>query len=150
MEWLSGWSAWLIFGFALLILEIAIPGIFVVWWGFAAILVAGLLGLVPTLNLAWQATLFAILAIIFSLLWWKYQHGKDVQADQSSELNARDHTMIGTQGAIVALLENGIARGKFGDTTWRVAGENLKLGDKVTVYKVEGITLFVNVISDHQ
>lgn len=61
MEWLSGWSAWLIFGFALLILEIAIPGIFVVWWGFAAILVAGLLGLVPTLNLAWQATLFAVL-----------------------------------------------------------------------------------------
>ncbi|MBF0784555.1 NfeD family protein [Muribacter muris] len=145
MEWLSGWSAWLILGFALLILEIAIPGVFIVWWGFAAILVAGLVALIPVLPMAWQVTAFAVLAIVFSLLWWQYQHRKDVQADQSTELNARDHTMIGTQGAIIEILDNGIARGKFGDTTWRVVGEHLKLGDKVTVYKVEGITLFVKV-----
>ncbi|MDE3966314.1 NfeD family protein, partial [Glaesserella parasuis] len=40
MEWLSGWTAWLIFGFILLILETLIAGIFIMWWGFAAIIVA--------------------------------------------------------------------------------------------------------------
>ncbi|KMK51900.1 membrane protein [[Actinobacillus] muris] len=143
MEWLSGWSAWLILGFILLILEIVIPGVFVVWWGFAAILIAGLVTLIPDLALAYQTAAFAVLAILFSVLWWKYQHKKDIQDDQATELNARDHTMLGTQGKIIEILENGIARGKFGDTTWRVVGENLHIGDQVIVQNVEGITLFV-------
>lgn len=143
MEWFSGWSAWLILGFVLLILEIAIPGVFIVWWGFAAILIAGLTTLAPNLAFAWQATAFAVLAITFSLLWWKYQHNKDNQDDQSTNLNARDHVMLGIQGTITDILENGIARGKFGDTTWRVIGDNLNVGDKVIVQKVDGITLFV-------
>ncbi|MDE4006758.1 NfeD family protein, partial [Glaesserella parasuis] len=51
MEWLSGWTAWLIFGFILLILETLIAGIFIMWWGFAAIIVAILLILFPNIEL---------------------------------------------------------------------------------------------------
>ncbi|MCT8591413.1 NfeD family protein [Glaesserella parasuis] len=146
MEWLSGWTAWLIFGFILLILETLIAGIFIMWWGFAAIIVAILLILFPNIELCWQATIFAILAILFSLAWWKYQHSKDQQEDQQADLNARDHAMIGLQGTVVEVLDSGVARGKFGDTTWRVIGNALQVGDNIQVEKVDGITLFVRVV----
>ncbi|MDE4025415.1 NfeD family protein [Glaesserella parasuis] len=146
MEWLSGWTAWLIFGFILLILETLIAGIFIMWWGFAAIIVAILLILFPNIELVWQPTIFAILAILFSLAWWKYQHSKDQQEDQQADLNARDHAMIGLQGTVVEVLDSGVARGKFGDTTWRVIGNALQVGDNIQVEKVDGITLFVRVV----
>ncbi|WP_373819617.1 NfeD family protein [Glaesserella sp.] len=143
MEWFSGSTAWLIFGFGLLILETIVPGIFIMWWGFASIIVAGVLYLFPGLAFSLQAAIFAILAITFSVLWWKFQHNRDKKEDKKNELNFRDHAMIGSRGSIVEILDNGVARGKFGDTTWRVVGENLKLGDKVKVEQVEGITLNV-------
>ncbi|QGM80722.1 NfeD family protein [Otariodibacter oris] len=147
MDWLSNWTIWLIVGFVLLILEIAIPGVFLMWWGFAGIIVAGVVKLSPTLPLGWQLALFAILSIIFSFLWWKFQHSKDSKEDGATNLNARDHAMIGQQGVISEILENGVIRGKFGDTTWKVIGKNLQVGDIVEVNKVEGITLFVTTIS---
>ncbi|MDH2997806.1 hypothetical protein A1D22_00455 [Pasteurellaceae bacterium LFhippo2] len=143
MEYLSGWTLWLILGFALLILELVIPGVFVMWLGFAAIIVALFVGLVSDISFAIQVTIFAILSIVFSLAWWKYQHSKDEIDDRQTELNSRDHVMLGTRGTIVEILENGVARGKFGDTTWRVMGENLQVGDTVEVIRVDGITLFV-------
>ncbi|MCT8616817.1 NfeD family protein [Glaesserella parasuis] len=146
MEWLSGWTAWLIFGFILLILETLIAGIFIMWWGFAAIIVAILLILFPNIEFGWLATIFVVLSILFSLAWWKYQHSKDQQEDQQADLNARDHAMIGLQGTVVEVLDSGVARGKFGDTTWRVIGNTLKVGDNIQVEKVDGITLFVRVV----
>ncbi|MDE3944847.1 NfeD family protein [Glaesserella parasuis] len=146
MEWLSGWTAWLIFGFILLILETLIAGIFIMWWGFAAIIVAILLILFPNIELGRQAPIFVVLAILLRLAWWQYEHSKDQQEDQQADLNARDHAMIGLQGTVVEVLDSGVARGKFGDTTWRVIGNTLKVGDNIQVEKVDGITLFVRVV----
>ena len=146
MDYFSGWTGWLIFGFALLIVELMIPGVFIMWWGFAGIIVAGLVALSPDFSFGVQVAIFAILAIIFSLAWWKYQHSKDEVEDKKTELNSREHVMLGARGAIVEILDNGIARGKFGDTTWRVIGKNLRVGDAVEVVKVDGITLTVMVI----
>lgn len=143
MEWLFSWNGWLILGFVLLALELIIPGVFIMWWGLSAILLAILVWLLPELSVSIQMSGFAILAIIFSLMWWKYQHSKDKQDDKSTSLNSREQSMIGMQGTIVEILENGIARGKFGDTTWRVIGAGLNLGDKVQVQRVDGITLYV-------
>ncbi len=147
MDWLFNWTGWLIFGFVLLALELIIPGVFIMWWGFSAVILAILVALLPDLSHALQMSVFAVLALIFSLIWWKYQHSKDKQDDKATILNSRDHAMIGTQGFIVEILENGIARGKFGDTTWRVIGTELNVGDKVQVQQVEGITLYVQKIS---
>lgn len=143
MDWLFHWSGWLILGFILLTLELIIPGVFIMWWGFSAIILAILIALLPDLSQVIQMSIFAILALVFSMIWWKYQHNKDKQDDKSTALNSREHTMIGTQGLIVEIFENGVARGKFGDTTWRVIGAELNVGDKVQVQKVDGITLYV-------
>ncbi|WP_373767913.1 NfeD family protein [Glaesserella sp.] len=142
-EWYSGWAAWLILGFGLLILETVAPGIFIMWWGFAAIIIAGLVAIFPEMGFSGQIIIFAVLAIVFSVAWWKYQHDKDTKDDKVSALNSREYSMLGARGTIVEILENGTVRGKFGDTTWRVSGADLKVGDAVEVVKVDGITLIV-------
>lgn len=146
MEWLSDWGAWLIVGFILLILETLAAGVFIMWWGISALIVAGIVALMPYLPLSWQAAIFAVIAIVFSLIWWKFQRNKDAEEDKISSLNSREHAMLGAKGVIVDILENGTVRGKFGDTTWRVNGTRLKVGDSVEVIKVDGITLTVKQI----
>lgn len=149
MEWFSTWTVWhwLILGFALLIAEIILPGIFLLWWGIAAIIIAGLMALVPTLSLTTLGIAYAVLAFILSLIWWRYQHGKDEKDQQHSSLNKRDHAMLGMKGSVQEINPNGIGRGYFGDTTWRIQGEELSVGDTILVTKVEGITLFVSKLN---
>ena len=148
MEWLTDWGAWhwLILGFVLLIAEILVPGVFLLWWGLSAIVIAVITKLIPTLPLSFLAVMYAVIVSILSIIWWRYQHGKD-QIDQSkSVLNQRDHAMIGAQGKVLEIGENGIGRGAFGDTTWRIQGRDLAVNDIVEVTAVDSITLKVNKI----
>ena len=150
MEWFVNWSIWhwLILGFVLLIAEIAMPGVFLLWWGLAAIVVAGIMKLFPDLPLSSLAVIYAIIAMILSVIWWRYQHGKD-QADQSNRaLNQRNHAMIGSRGKVLEIAENGIGRGAFGDTTWRIKGHGLSVNDIIEVTGVDGITLNVIKIKE--
>ena len=52
-DWLTTWSVWhwLVLGFVLLIAETLVPGVFLLWWGLAAIVTAGVMALVPSLSL---------------------------------------------------------------------------------------------------
>ncbi|EGY34203.1 regulator of membrane protease activity [Aggregatibacter actinomycetemcomitans serotype e str. SC1083] len=148
MEWLADWGVWhwLILGFILLIAEVVIPGVFLLWWGLAAIVVAGIMKFIPALPLSALAVIYAVIAIILSIIWWRYQHGKD-QIDQSkSVLNQRDHAMVGARGKVLTIAENGIGRGAFGDTTWRIKGRDLAVDDIVEVVSVDSITLKVKKI----
>lgn len=145
MEWFSTWTAWhwLIIGFLLLIAETAMPGVFLLWWGLAAIVIAGISALIPSLPLTVMSIAYAILALFFSLMWWKYQRNKDKEDEPNSTLNQKGHAMLGLKGIVQEINSNGIGRGYFGDTTWRIQGEHLKKGDNIQVVSVQGITLFV-------
>ena len=75
-DWLTTWSVWhwLVLGFVLLIAETLVPGVFLLWWGLAAIVAAGVMAFSTEFILNRVKRFFyAILAIILSLLWWKYQ-----------------------------------------------------------------------------
>ena len=84
----------------------------------------------------------------FSLLWWKYQHSKDNQDQSRTTLNQRDHTLLGKKGTVLEIGFNGIGRGAFGDTTWRIQGEHLTVNDLVVVERVDGITLLVKKVTE--
>ena len=64
MEWLTDWGVWhwLILGFVLLIAEILVPGVFLLWWGLSAIVIAGMTKLIPTLPLSFLAVMYAVIA----------------------------------------------------------------------------------------
>lgn len=145
MEWFTSWTAWhwLVLGLVLLIAEILISGVFILWWGLAALVVAAVVAIFPQLNLTALFILYGLLALSLSLIWWKFQSKKDNTDHSSYKLNQRDHAMLGTVGYVEEIAENGIGRGHFGDTTWRIQGQQLAVGDVIEVIAVEGITLKV-------
>lgn len=149
-EWLTTWTLWhwLVLGFILLIAEVVAPGVFLLWWGLAALVTALVQFIFPSFSLAGLAVFYAILACILSVIWWKYQHGKDNHDQAKSTLNQRDHAMLGKQGTVQEIAPNGIGRGAFGDTTWRIQGEHLAVNDLVKVVRVDGITLIVKKVTE--
>ncbi|VEH67605.1 nodulation efficiency, NfeD family protein [Rodentibacter pneumotropicus] len=51
-EWLTTWTLWhwVVLGFVLLIAEVVIPGVFLLWWGLAALVTALVQFLFPTFH----------------------------------------------------------------------------------------------------
>ncbi|OOF79990.1 hypothetical protein BKG96_00195 [Rodentibacter caecimuris] len=149
-EWLTSWSLWhwLVLGFFLLIAEVIIPGVFLLWWGLAALVTALVQFIFPNFALTGLAIFYAVLACILSVIWWHYQYNKDNRDQAQSTLNQRDHAMLGKQGTVREIAANGIGRGAFDDTTWRIQGEQLMVNDLVKVVRVEGITLIVEKVTE--
>lgn len=149
MEWFSTWTVWhwLILGFALLIAELFVSGVLLLWWGLAGLVMALVVTFFPHLSLTALFISYAILALVLTLLWWKYQHSKDSKDQSHTSLNQRDHAMLGSKGKVQDISDNGIGRGYFGDTTWRIQGENLQVNDVIEVVAVKGITLQVKKLN---
>lgn len=90
-------ASWIILGLILLVGEIIIPGVFLLWFGLAALILAGLCALfaIP-LTLSW--IIYGILAIILSYLWWKYQAQQDKTDTENINLNQRAQRLVGQVG----------------------------------------------------
>jgi len=141
---LGPWN-WMVLGFVLLILEILVPGVFLLWIGIAAILVGAL-----TLQLAhaafwvWQAqvVLFLILSVISAYV------GRQVMARTGGEsdqplLNRRAEQLIGRTATLAEPIAEGRGRIRLGDTFWLVTGPDLPVGARVRVTAVQDMELVV-------
>ena len=136
---LGAW-AWIILGIVLIGLELAAPGIFLLWLGLAAVatgLVDGAIGL------SWQAStlVFAVLSVASVLV------GRAVSRPavhrEAATLNRRGEALVGRVFALEAPLAGGEGRIRVDDSSWRVTGPELPAGASVRVVCVEGATLVV-------
>ncbi len=141
---LGSWLWWII-GLALLILEIILPGVFMLWFGIAAIIV-GTISLTVGESVLWpwqaQVITFAVLSLVSAIIGRKYFYSTHPDTDQPN-LNERGAQMIGRISTLSDPLENGAGRVKLGDTIWRVVGPDLPAGSKVKVVEIEDGTLRV-------
>lgn len=65
------WWVWLVFGFALIVLELALPTFFILWFGIGAVLVALVALAVPSLQLDLQVLLWVLLSSITTAVWFR-------------------------------------------------------------------------------
>lgn len=133
---------WLIAGVVLLIAELFLPGIFLLWFGIAALLTAGFVALVST-NTTAILLFFAIAAIlscVVGLMWYKRY-----KVDNTPAVAKQLYDKV---GVITEVVSSGNGRASFGDSTWRVVGKNLSVGQKVKVTNIDGITLHVVLAED--
>ncbi len=142
---LGPWT-WLIIGLVLLIGEAVVPGVFLMWFGLAGVVI-GLLTLAPVTDVAWwpwQAQLvgFGVLSLIFILVGNKVfpSNSKD---DEAAKINDPLAKFVGREVKLTEPIENGAGRVKLGDTTWRVCGPDVKSGQKVKVVGVDNGALVV-------
>ena len=136
---LGPWT-WLIIGLLLLVGEAVVPGVFLMWFGLAGLVVglATLLQLGDTSWWSWQVQLvaFGLLSLVFILVGNRV-FPSGTEEDEASKMNDPLSRHIGSSAVLIEPIESGSGRVKLGDTTWRVAGPELEEGVKVTVTGVE-------------
>ena len=138
--------AWLIAGLALVALETVVPGLFLVWFGIAAI-VTGFLAY--TFDPTWQvsALSFAGLALASVAAGRALTRRRDEETGEQPMLNRRGEALVGRIFRLDGALSSGEGRIRVDDTVWRVAGPDLATGSPVRVLRVDGATLLVEPVS---
>ncbi|MDR7035451.1 membrane protein implicated in regulation of membrane protease activity [Methylobacterium sp. BE186] len=131
--------AWILAGLLLMGTELALPGVFLVWLGLAALL-TGLLAALVTLP--WQAQLlvFAGLAVVSVAL------ASRLTKRPISGLNRADRGLIGREGMLTTDIVGGTGTICFDDTLWRITGPDLPAGSRVRVTGMTGTMLTVAAV----
>jgi len=138
---LGGW-AWVILGLVLIGCEVLSPGIFLLWFGLAALVTGAVVGLT---GMAWQGAwlVFAALAVASVLIGRLVTRRRGEEPDAAHGLNDRGRQLIGRVFKLEATMAGGEGRVRVGDSSWRVTGPELLAGTEIRVVRVEGATLVV-------
>ncbi|MBR0696989.1 NfeD family protein [Bradyrhizobium lablabi] len=138
---LGTWN-WLIFGFVLMALEVAAPGVFLFWLGLAALLV-GLLSF--AINPSWQAQLlmFAVFAAAAVPVWRHFARSAREASKSNPFLNRRTQALIGREFTLEKPIVDGSGTVRIDDTIWRVAGPDAPAGSRVKIISADGASLTV-------
>ena len=142
-SWVVAMGAWIWFVLAaiFLLIELLLPGVFMLWLGFAAILV-GIISLAT--SWMWQAQLiaFAIIAIA-CIPAWRY-FARSVSANDRPFLNRRAEGYVGRVFTLEKPIVGGVGTIRIEDTVWRVSGPDLPAGSRVKVARADGADLAVD------
>jgi membrane protein implicated in regulation of membrane protease activity len=135
------WWHWEIAGLALVLLELAVPAFFVIWFGFGAMLVGLVLLVAPGLALSAQIGVWVLASVAMTVLWFRVfkrsQH-KTLVGTAAGEVIGE----IGLLVSAVAPFERGKVRFQrpvLGAEEWACVAESaIAAGERVRVVSVEG------------
>ena len=138
------WS-WMSLGVILMIAELFVPGTFMIWFGFGALL-TGLTTLIfGTLGIYTQLFIFVILSLIcvtFGIFVYGKIFGPNKDDDRNKKTGA--HRYIGQTFTVCETFKNGRGKITVGDSVWiALSNKNFKKGDDVTVTDARGTQLIV-------
>lgn len=140
------WWYWAIGGIVLILLELAIPAFFVIWFGLGALLVAGVLLVAGELSLTTQLLLWILASLAMVVLWFRVFS----PLRHRTLVGTADGEVIGEVGLLVGAVAP-FARGKvrfqrpiLGAEEWAcMADSNIAAGERVRVVSIEGSYLKV-------
>jgi hypothetical protein len=140
------WWQWALGGIVLMLLELAIPAFFVLWFGLGALLVALVLYLAPDLSLTAQIALWTGASLAMVLLWFRvFRRGdhKTLSGTAGGEVIGEIGLLVGA----VAPFERGRVRFQrpvLGAEEWVCLAETaIPAGERVKVVAIEGSFLKV-------
>ncbi len=142
LDWFSSGWVWIVLGLVLVGGEMLAPGVFLLWFGLAALLTGVVIGLT---GLAWQGALlvFAALAILCVLAGRAITRRRSDEPDIAAGLNDRGRQLIGKVFKLETTMAGGEGRIRVGDSSWRIIGPELLAGTEIRVVRVDGATLVV-------
>lgn len=140
-------TSWLLMigGVALMALEIVAPGVYLLWFGLAALL-AGAVDAV--FGLGWQTALAAF--CLFSIVTvavgrWLTRTAFDSNDARPVVLNRRASALIGRMAPLHEAIVGGRGTVRIDDTIWRVQGPDAPAGAMVRLVAVEGVGFIVEL-----
>ena len=145
---------WLVFGMILILLELAVPSFTIFWFGLGALIVGGLLLLVPGFSLTWQILVWILASTAFAIFWFRVL--KPRMTDRTKSGISRE-ALLG-ETAMVTRVPEGERRGEIrfsvpmlGSETWPfLCTDKVAVGDRVVVQEISGNTLLVKNVTANQ
>jgi membrane protein implicated in regulation of membrane protease activity len=137
---LGSWN-WFILAALLLLLEVLMPGVFMLWLGLSAILV-GIISTAITWSWQTQVIAFAIFAIL-ALPAWRYFARRVEKPNDSPFLNRRAEGYVGRVFTLYKPIVDGVGTIRIDDTVWRVNGPDCPAGSRVKIARADGANLSV-------
>ncbi len=147
-DWITkiDYLAWFTVGLIFAIAELFVPGVYLLWFGFAAFTM-GILAHFMALSPIETCVVFSLLAGIYSAIgWWIYTKILKKNSEKNKYLNDIAGVHIGKVYQLSQDVIDGRAKAKVGDSFWLVEtdDEELKKGDKIQVVGVQdGVILKV-------
>lgn len=135
------WHWWVLAAF-LIAIEVFAPTTLFLWTGISAAAVGLVLLVVPVMGWEYQVLVFAALSVASVLAWRSYLRRRPVST-ADPKLNRRAKQYVGQQFVLQEPIVGGQARLSIGGVIWRIAGDDVAAGTRVTVVGVDGATLKV-------
>ncbi len=140
MRWdVVGWAAVALLLFAA---EALAPGAFMLWMGFAAVLVFVGVLVVPGTSMLAQIAAFVLLSFVSIQVYRRWFRKGEPQSDRP-HLNQRANSLVGHVAPLDQAIVNGRGRVQIADAFWEVVGPDLAAGTPVRIVAVDGMTLKV-------
>lgn len=138
------WWIWLLLGFFLMLLELVTPGgFYLLFFGFAAVLVGLLAALHPSGPLWLEWLLFSVLSVVTLLLFRRPLLERMRPATPEKEVDS----LVGeTAVALQEILTDAVGKAELRGTAWsarNVGDAPVASGQRCTVERVEGLMLLI-------
>jgi len=134
---------WLVFGLALVIVELFFWSMFLLWIGASAITISIVFYLYPEVSWGLQVLSFILLSAVSTFLAKKYFPVKTV--DDELSINAKAH--IGKECKVVSI-ENSIVKVRLGESLWFAKGCEMSVRQKVRIIDTDSSTLIVEPFTE--
>lgn len=136
---------WLALGLLLIALEMIAPGVFLLWFGVAAI-VTGVIAFVFDLGLPFQIVNFVFLSLIAAYSAKRFLRDRPIVSSDPL-LNKRGGRLVGETAIVTQAFDGGTGRVRHGDSEWLARGPDIAMGERVRITGSEGALLLVEPIN---
>ena len=134
--------SWAAIALLLFTAEAMAPGAFMLWMGFAAVVVFVGVLLVPGTSVLAQVAAFILLSFVSIQIYRRWFRKSEPQSDRP-HLNQRANTLVGNVTPLEQAIVNGRGRVQIADAFWEVQGPDLAAGTPVRIVAVDGMVLKV-------
>lgn len=137
---ISATTSWILIGLLLSLLELAMPGIYFIWFGLAAFAMSILISAV-SLGITYQLFWYSLFSTVFVIIgFFVYRHiSKHLKsAKEYQNLNDSASQLVGRKVTVAEDSEDNQTKVKVGDTFWLAYSEkDFKKGDTAKVVGVK-------------
>lgn len=145
MDGIETYWIWLVIGLALALLELLVPGVYLIWLAMAALAIA-LLAFVSAPPLALQVIAWVSLSLIFAFSARRWLRDRPIVSSDPL-LNNRAGRLVGETALVTQAIDSGTGRVKVGDSEWTARGEDAEAGARVRIIGARGTELLVEPVA---
>jgi hypothetical protein len=139
------WHWWALAVF-LVAVEVFVPSTLLIWPAASAVLVGALLLIDPAFDWRYQLLIFAVLALVTTLIWFRYWVRRHPGESDHPTLNVRGRSLAGRRAHLDEGSADGRGRMRVDDTWWSYAtedGKDLPAGTTIEIVGHDGNLLTV-------